>query len=64
MVKNIVFDMGNVMIRFDPHHFMDREGITEPDDRRLILNELFLSAEWSLMDFGKLTESSPVSRTG
>ena len=58
MIRNIVFDMGNVMIRFDPEFFMDREGILDPGDRKLVLNELFHSVEWSLMDFGRLEEST------
>ena len=58
MIRNIVFDMGNVVIRFDPGFFMDRVGITDPDDRKLVLNELFLSAEWAQMDAGVLTENT------
>ena len=27
MIRNIVFDMGQVMIRFDPAVFMDREAL-------------------------------------
>ena len=57
-IRNIVFDMGNVMIRFDPVAFIDRENVTDPDDRRLILNELFLSVEWAQMDSGILTEET------
>ena len=41
MIRNIVFDMGNVVIRFDPVYFLDRAGITDPEDRKLVLNELF-----------------------
>ena len=58
MLKNIVFDMGNVMIRFDPQYFITREGITAPEDRKLIMNELFLSLEWAQMDAGVLTEET------
>ena len=29
MIRNIVFDMGQVMIRFDPNRFLDRAGITD-----------------------------------
>ena len=58
MIKNIVFDMGNVIIRFDPGHFIDREGITDPADRKLIMNELFQSLEWAQMDSGVLTEET------
>ncbi|MBR6164657.1 MAG: HAD family phosphatase [Clostridia bacterium] len=58
MIRNIVFDMGNVLILFDPNRFMDREGITDPEDRRLLMNELFLSVEWAQMDCGTLTEET------
>lgn len=58
MIRQIVFDMGNVMIRFDPDLFMDREGISDPEDRKLVLRELFHSVEWALMDRGILTEET------
>ena len=58
MIRNIVFDMGNVLIRFDPPYFLDRAGITDPEDRELILKELFLSVEWARMDAGSLTEET------
>ena len=58
MIKNIIFDMGNVMILFDPSYFIDREGITDPADRRLVMNGLFLSLEWAQMDSGVLTEET------
>ena len=58
MIRNIVFDMGNVIIRFDPIFFIDREGVTDPEDQKLILNELFLSVEWAKMDAGVLTEET------
>ena len=58
MIRNIVFDMGNVLITFDPALFMTREGITDPEDRRIIMNELFLSLEWAQMDSGVLQEET------
>ena len=58
MIRNIVFDMGQVLVRFDPEYFIDREGITDPEDRKLIINELFLSVEWAQMDSGILTEKT------
>lgn len=57
-IHNIVFDMGNVMIHFDPDAFISRENITDPEDRALIMNELFLSVEWAQMDMGILTEET------
>lgn len=56
MIKNIVFDMGNVLINFNQRHFIEREGITDPADAELLMRELFLSIEWSMMDWGAMTE--------
>ena len=58
MIRNIVFDMGKVMIQFDPDRFMDRAGIEDAADRKLIMNELFKSVEWAQMDEGTLTEET------
>ncbi len=58
MIRNIVFDMGNVVIQFDPKSFIDREGILDPEDRKIVMNELFLSVEWAQMDAGTLTEQT------
>ena len=58
MIRNIVFDMGNVLVRFDPPHFLDRAGIQDAEDRAVILRELFQSVEWALMDRGLLTEET------
>ena len=58
MIRNIVFDMGNVLIRFDQKHFMDQAGITETADREIMMKELFRSVEWAQMDLGVLTEET------
>jgi len=58
MIRNIVFDMGNVLVRFDPDRFIDREGIKNPADRELVRRELFQSVEWAQMDMGVLTEDT------
>lgn len=57
MIKNIVFDMGNVLIRFDPEMFLDRYLISE-DDRVLLRNEIFRSVEWVGLDRGTLDEEA------
>ena len=58
MIRNIVFDMGKVMIQFDPDRFMDRAGIEDAADRKLIMNELFKSVEWAQMEEGTHTEET------
>ena len=55
MIKNIVFDMGNVIIRFDPDAFIDRFGVSE-EDHKTLLREIFRSPEWVMMDRGVLTD--------
>lgn len=56
MIKNIVFDMGNVLIRFDRDLFMSRLGLDDAD-KKLLMREVFLSLEWSRMDRGSLTDA-------
>lgn len=55
MIRNIVFDMGQVLIRFDRDFFIRRLGI-EGDDAKLLLREVFLSLEWAQMDWGSVTD--------
>lgn len=58
MIRNMVFDMGNVLVVFDPHQFMDNESIHDPEDRELVMRELFHNVEWAQMDLGVLTEET------
>lgn len=55
MIKNIVFDMGGVLIRFDRNLFMERFGVNE-EDKKLLMREVFLAPEWVMMDRGTLTD--------
>lgn len=54
MIRNIVFDMGNVLIHWKPELFVERLGIPE-EDRPLLLREVFGSVEWIQMDRGALS---------
>ena len=56
MIKNLIFDMGNVIIRFDPDLFIGRLGLT-PADSKLLKREIFQSLEWAMQDRGSLTEA-------
>ena len=55
MIRNIVFDMGQVLIRFDTEVFMEHVGV-EKEDRALLRREVFQSLEWAQMDRGILAE--------
>ena len=48
--------MGNVLIYFNREIFLDRVGVTDPEDRKLLLREVYLSLEWSRMDRGSLSD--------
>lgn len=61
MIKNILFDMGNVLIRFDRDYFITRLGVAE-EDKPLLMREVFLSVEWVQMDRGSIAEPEAVKR--
>lgn len=61
MIRNILFDMGNVLIRFDREYFIDRLGVN-PEDRQLLLREVFHSVEWVQMDRGSIVEEQAVAQ--
>lgn len=62
MLKNIIFDMGNVLIKYDPTYFIRRVGVDDPQDQALLLDAIFYSADWPLLDMGALTETELLSR--
>ncbi|MDO4788502.1 MAG: HAD family phosphatase [Johnsonella sp.] len=59
--KNIVFDMGNVLVDYNPENVIRRFS----DDESLISeikNRLFFSAEWILLDAGLLSEEEAIEK--
>lgn len=56
MIKNIVFDMGNVLIRFEPDLFLNRYDLSS-EEKALLNKEIYRSAEWVMLDRGTLNES-------
>ena len=57
MIRNILFDMGNVLIRFDRKLFLDRLDVSEAD-KEVLLREVFANVEWAQMDRGTKTEET------
>ena len=51
MIRHIIFDMGNVLLHFDPELFLDRVGAAGTD-RELLRREIFGSDDWLGMDRG------------
>ena len=54
MIKNIIFDMGNVLLDFNPQVPLD-EFCTCPQSRDIIRRELFGGEEWIKRDLGLIS---------
>ena len=61
MIRNILFDMGQVLLTFDRRLFLDRLNVTE-EEKQQLLREVFLSVEWVQMDRGTKTEATALER--
>ena len=59
MIRNIIFDMGGVLIRFDRAYFIRRLNVAA-EDERILMNEVFRSVEWARMDRGSIAEADAV----
>jgi len=53
MIKNLVFDLGNVLISFRPSEFFDKKNYPEKM-KQTILADIFASREWLLLDNGEI----------
>jgi HAD superfamily hydrolase (TIGR01509 family) len=54
MIKNIVFDLGNVLVSFKPGEYLDKKGYSA-NAKNIIISDIFKSREWELLDNGDLT---------
>ena len=61
MIRNVVFDMGGVLIAWDPARIVARLGLSG-EDARLLLREVFQSVEWVSLDRGAITEEELLER--
>lgn len=55
MIQNIIFDMGRVLIDWDPDRIIARLGV-DAQDARLLRREVFNNVEWVSMDRGTLSQ--------
>jgi putative hydrolase of the HAD superfamily len=60
MYKNIIFDIGNVLLNFKPEEYL-KTKIREADRVSEIHKEIFQSEEWLMLDRGTLTEEEAKS---
>ena len=54
MIKNVIFDMGNVLLDYDPQAAMEELEIA-PDAQPIIMKELFCGNEWVQLDLGNIS---------
>lgn len=55
MIRNIVFDMGGVLLHYDPARFVELLQVSE-EDRALLMREVFQTVAWFRMDRGTIEE--------
>lgn len=59
MIKNIIFDMGNVLILFRPKIFINRLNVNK-EDAKLLNKVIFDSREWASLDDGTANENEVI----
>ena len=59
--KNILFDMGNVLISYDPE-LVIRHYTSVEEEIYILKNVVFLSGEWVMLDAGLITEEEAEKR--
>lgn len=59
MIKNVVFDLGNVLISFKPSEFLDNLKYQDPL-KQTILKDIFGSRHWLALDNGDLTTEETI----
>ena len=61
MIKNVVFDMGNVLLKFDPQVPLE-EFCSSQEEKEAIRRELFEGPEWIEGDLGNITNEEKYRR--
>jgi FMN phosphatase YigB (HAD superfamily) len=59
MIKNIVFDLGNVLISFRPSEYFDKKNYPETIKSK-ILSDIFSSREWLMLDNGDISTQEAI----
>lgn len=60
MIKNIVFDMGGVLIHYAPAGIVSHLHLP-PEDEKLLLREVFGSVEWVCLDRGSISQEDALT---
>lgn len=57
----IVFDIGNVLLRFDPDALLERYFPAQPELQSELKWRVFQSPYWALLDYGKMTQEEAIA---
>lgn len=60
MYKNIIFDLGNVLLNFNSEEYL-KTKIIEDDKVSEVHKEIFKSKEWIMLDRGTITEEEAIN---
>ncbi|MBP3201434.1 MAG: HAD family phosphatase [Lachnospiraceae bacterium] len=61
MIKNIIFDMGNVLIDFNPMQYIGQLKLEDREEEVKIFKAAYLNYKSIYMDYGKITEEEFVN---
>ena len=61
MIKNVVFDFGMVLIRFEPSYMVGKYIETPKEDVELLCDVLFDRLYWDALDAGAITDEEVLS---
>ena len=59
MIDTILFDMGSVLVRFEPAEFIAKLHVS-PEDAEALRREVFRSADWVRLDRGVFTQRQAI----
>jgi HAD superfamily hydrolase (TIGR01509 family) len=61
MIRNIIFDLGNVLISWKPDDYLRLNGYDD-SNRNLIMDNILRSEEWLMLDNGDITLAEAAER--
>ena len=59
MVKNVIFDFGQVLVHFEPE-YMVKQYVTDEDDIKLLSEVVFDRLYWDRLDLGTITDEETI----
>ncbi len=62
MLKNIIFDYGNTIIRYEPYEIVESFGVTDQKDKCQLVQVCFDRKYWDKLDDGTLSQADFVKQ--